>query len=96
MLQLADIIAGLGHEYVESLHGVKLPPCTVCAVKGRPERTCQYKQGKRVLLGNELIGLIYTLLIKNEQGKSWENGFLVRQTAVCREYMFIDCIFGVK
>jgi hypothetical protein len=94
MLQLADIVAGLGHEYIDSLQGMKLPPCTVCAVKGKPERMCQYRRGKRVLPGGGLIGLIYPLLIKNEQGKSWEHGFLVRPPAVCREYMFIDCIFG--
>lgn len=96
MLQLADIIAGLGHEYIESLQDVRLPPCTVCVVKGKPERTCQYRRRKRVLPGGGLIGLIYPLLIKNEQGKSWEYGFLVRPPVVCREYMFVDCIFGAR
>jgi len=96
MLQLADVIAGLTREYIEGLQEYKLPPCTVCAVKGRPERTCRYRKGKRVLSGSELLGLIYPLLVRNEQGKSWEHGFLIRPPAACREYMFVDCIFGGK
>lgn len=96
MLQLADIFAGLGHEYIECLQDVKLPTCTVCAVKGKPERACPYKRGKRVLPGSELLRLVYPLLIKDKQDDAWEHGFLVRPPAVCREYMFVDCIFGAR
>lgn len=96
MLQLADIVAGLGREYIEVLQDVKLPPCTVCALKGRPEHPCRYKQGKLALPNSELMRLVYPLLIKNEQGETWEYGFIVRPPAACREYIFVDCIFGVK
>jgi hypothetical protein len=96
MLQLADIVAGIGHEYIKSFRGVKLPPCTVCAIKGSLEHPCRLKQGNLILPSGELIRLIYHFLIKNEQGDTWENGFVVRPPAACREYMFVDCIFKKK
>lgn len=96
MLQLADIVAGLSREYVESLQGQKLPACTVCATKGKPDRPCKYRLGKLLLPSAELMKLLYPLLLKNEQGKAWEHGFAIRPPAACREYKFVDCIFGNK
>jgi hypothetical protein len=93
MLQLADIIAGLTREYVESLQTQKLPNCVVCAVKGKPERPCPYKLGKRSLPNHNLIEVVYPLLVKKDE-LAWEQGFVVRPPAVCREYKFVDCLFG--
>ena len=89
MLQLADIVAGLAREYVESLESVRLPPCHICWVKGkrvRP-RVCDMRP-----VGNAaLMKILHALLLKKD-GEVWERGLLVRPPAVRYEYGFVDCV----
>jgi hypothetical protein len=92
MLQLADVVAGLGHEYIESLYEVRLPSCAICVVKGKPERPCRYKLKEKTLPNDHLMRLLYPLLLKEDE--VWENGFVVRPPGASIEYKFIDCIFG--
>lgn len=92
MLQLADIIAGLGREYVEDLQTRKLPPCLVCWLKGTYD--CSYKRNRKKVGKTSLLRILYPLLIRNESGKVWERGFVVRPPGVHRDYLFVDCLFG--
>lgn len=92
MLQLADIFAGLGREYIDSLQDVVLPPCTVCSIKGRKKCT-NIRQGKNVGQ-TRLMYILYPLLLKDASGTAWDRGFFIRPPVVKREYMFIDCFFG--
>jgi len=94
MLQLADVIAGLGREYIEGLQGRKLPSCIVCWLKGN--RDCSYKRAKKTVGQAKLMRILYPLLIKNDVGKVWETGFVVRPPGVERDYLFVDCLFGER
>ncbi|MBU2009777.1 MAG: hypothetical protein KJ624_08100 [Chloroflexi bacterium] len=94
MLQLADVIAGLGREYVESLLGQRLPTCVVCWLKG--VRACSYIKAGRSVGRASLMRLLYPLLLKDDGGKAWESGFTTRPPGVQRDYLFIDCLFGGK
>jgi len=92
MLQLADIIAGLGREYVENLQTEKLPPCIVCWLKGTYD--CSYRRGRKQLGKAGLMRILRPLLIRDESGKVWERGFVARPPAVSKDYLFVDCLFG--
>ena len=92
MLQLADIIAGLGREYVEDLQSRKLPPCVVCWLKRTYD--CSYKRNRKKVGKTRLMRILYPLLMGNESGKVWEKGFVVRPPGVERDYLFVDCLFG--
>lgn len=89
MLQLADIIAGLAREYMDSLEGVQLPPCQLCWVKGKPiyPRRCRKKP-----VGNTTLLKVLRPLLLEKNGAVWERGFVVRPPAVRYYYWFIDCI----
>jgi len=89
MLQLADVIAGLARDYMESLETVKLPPCSICWVRQKQMRPrgCELKP-----LGDaRLMNVLHSLLLERN-GAVWERGFLVRPPAVRYEYWFVDCI----
>jgi hypothetical protein len=92
MLQLTDIIAGLGREYIEDLQTRKLPSCVVCWLKGTYD--CSYKRKRKQVGKTSLMQILCPLLIRDESGKVWEKGFVVRPPAVSRDYLFIDCLFG--
>jgi len=92
MLQLADVIAGLTREYVEDLGSQRMPPCIVCWVKGTYD--CSYKRNSRRVGKASLIKVLHPLLVRDETGKVWERGFVVRPPGVERDYLFIDCLFG--
>lgn len=89
MLQLTDLIAGLGREYMESVEGVQLPPCQVCWVKQKQinPRGCSKKP-----VGNAaLMKVLYPMLLKKND-KAFERGFIVRPPSVLPHYLFVDCI----
>ena len=92
MLQLADIIAGLGREYVEDLQSGKLPPCIVCWLKG--SYNCSYKRNRKKVGKTSLMRILYPLLIRNESGNVWEQGLVLRPPGAARDYLFVDCLFG--
>lgn len=92
MLQLADIIAGLGREYVEDLQSRKLTPCVACWLKRTYD--CSYKRNRKKVGKTSLMRILYPLLMGNELGKVWEKGFVVRPPGVEKDYLFVDCLFG--
>jgi len=92
MLQLADIIAGLTREYIETLQGQKLPPCLACWLKGK--HGCSYKRKGKAVGQAKLMRILYPLLIRDKEGEAWETGFVVRPPGADRDYLFIDCLFG--
>lgn len=92
MLQLADIFAGLAHEYVEHVLSIKRPPCSVCWV--RETRDCSYKRQKKKLGKASLIEAVYPLLLRLEDGQLWDVGFIPRPPAVRPEFLFVECLFG--
>lgn len=90
MLQLADLLAGLGREYIESVDRTQLLPCQLCWSKGKPlyHRGCKKKP-----IGNgHLMKLLYSLLIKERDGKAFERGFIARPPTIAYQYWFVDCI----
>lgn len=90
MLQLADLIAGLGREYIESVDSTQLLPCQLCWSKEKPlyHRGCKKKP-----IGNgHLMKLLYPLLIKKRDGKAFERGFIARPPTIAYQYWFVDCI----
>lgn len=89
MLQLADVVAGLAREYIESLESVPLPPCRICWVKGKRMRPrgCDMKP-----VGNAALMRILRPLLLKTKGDVWERGFLVRPPAACYEFCFVDCV----
>ncbi|OGO02739.1 MAG: hypothetical protein A2Y72_04145 [Chloroflexi bacterium RBG_13_53_26] len=93
MLQLADVIAGLGREYVESLLDVPLPPCRVCWIKGK-RTTCSNLRHRQTVGQAKLMHTLRPLLLKNDAGECWEQGFYIRPPGTEREYLFVDCLFG--
>lgn len=94
MLQLADVVAGLGREYIEGVQILKRPPCIVCWLKGI--RDCSYKRNKKPVGKAGLMRVIYPLLLKDNRSLAWERGLLVRPPGVEKDYLFVDCLFGGK
>jgi hypothetical protein len=94
MLQLTDVLAGLAREYIEGSLNEKYPPCRVCWLKR--VRDCSFKRNKKIVGKGSLIRLLYPLLLKNDEGKASEVGFLARPPGTERDYLFIDCLFGDK
>lgn len=86
MLQLADVIAGMGYEYMDGLQEVRLPPCQVCWLKGKSR--CRLLPNRN----KNLLDIFYPWLLKNNSGLVWETGFVVRPPVACRDYMFVDCL----
>ncbi len=90
MLQIADLIAGLGYEYMSGLQETRLPPCQVCWLKGRSRCRSLPNNNKN------LLNVVYPWLLKNNNGIAWEYGFVVRPPGTCRDYMFVDCLFSTQ
>ncbi len=94
MVQLADVFAGLAHEYIESLRGKELPPCRVCWIKGI--RDCRYRRNRKTPGQINLMRVLYSFLLKDDKDKVHEVGFVPRPPEIAREYLFVDCLFGGK
>lgn len=94
MLQLTDVLAGLAREYIEGSLNERHPPCRVCWLKR--VRDCSFKRNKRTVGKGSLMRLLYPLLLKNDEGKAFEIGFLARPPGAEKDYLFIDCLFGGK
>ena len=90
MLQLADLFAGLGYEYIDGFQRINLPPCPVCWSKGG--RIC----GSLPQNNLNLLTTVYPFLLKDERGVAWDVGFIVRPPNMCRNYMFVDCLLNPK
>ncbi len=87
MLQMADLMAGLGYEYLDGLKDCTLPPCVVCSLNNGARCRQLPTQNKR------LLEVVHDKLIRGEGGLIWDNGISVWPTAAAREYLFLDCLF---
>ena len=90
MLQLADVVAGLGFEYIEDLQERKLPPCRICNLAHWGN--CNFKRHKQLIGHNRLIKAVYPSLLRDESGKFFEQGFIVRPPGVEVDYLFVECL----
>jgi len=93
MLQIADIIAGLGRDYLESRGGQRRPPCDVCWVKGKTP--CTFSRNRQGVGRMKLLRLIHPLLLRKKGGDVWDRGFVVHPREASKEFLFIDCLFRV-
>lgn len=94
MLQLADVLAGLGAEYIESLDPSLLRICSVCFMKLTDERYPPRPRACRGVgqLGKlDLLLVLKPLLLRDNNGHVWDEGFVVRPPAARQEYVFVDC-----
>lgn len=89
LLQIADLIAGLGLEYMESVQGIQLLPCQLCWSKGE----AQHHRGcpKKAIGNATLMKVLYSLLLKKDD-KAFERGFIARPPTISYQYWFVDCI----
>ncbi len=94
LLQLADIIAGMGRDYVENIDSSDLRFCQVCWAKGRayPHQHCR----KGNLRRNKLLDTLYLMLLKDPHGKVFERGLISRPPELSQRFWFIDCVSWSK
>jgi hypothetical protein len=90
MMQLADVVAGLGREYIEDLQTKALPPCRMCHLGHW--NSCTFKRhGQRVGL-NKLLKNALPSLLRNSEGSFYAGGFIVRPPEVESDYIFVECL----
>ena len=90
LLQLADIIAGMCQDYIESIDRSDLIPCQVCWAKGWPSHHKRCRKGN--LRQNRLLKTMYPMLLKTPEGKVGERGLISRPPEAKDRFMFVDCI----
>lgn len=90
MIQLADIISGVGREFADGLIGRALPPCPTCVGK-RKMQHCPYKLGRLKIPGESLLHTLQPLLLRKE-GECFEQGFVVRPPNRTKYFRFVDCL----
>jgi len=91
MLQMADVFAGMGREYVESTLVRTLPPCPVCWVKNR-KLGCAHRRQAKPVGTSGLLRRLMPHLATGADGRVLEAGFLVRPPHVRMRYLFVDCL----
>jgi hypothetical protein len=90
MMQIADVIAGLGREYIEDLQDKKLPPCRACDI-GK-WNNCVYKRKGQMVGLNKYFKNVRPLLLTTTAGKFYKGGFIVRPPEVETNYRFVECL----
>jgi hypothetical protein len=90
MLQLADIFAGIGREYIEELDGTKFPPCRLCQNAGW--NTCRLRRSKQGLGHNKAIKQIMPFWVRRRNGSYFGYGLTVRPPEIEKDYLFIECL----
>lgn len=90
LLQLADVISGIGREYIEDLQGKDFPPCRLCNWKHW--NNCHFKR-KGIKIGrNELLKNVRPILLRNSKDQFFPGGFVVRPPNIEIDYKFVECL----
>jgi hypothetical protein len=76
LLQVADIIAGMCRDYIESIDRSDLIPCQVCWAKGWSSHPGRCRKGN--LRRNVLLKTKYPMLLKDKDGRVFEMGLISR------------------
>lgn len=91
MIQLADVLAGVATEYMETLPAQR-PPCRqVCQPHNRII-PCRYVR-KGLPVGQiRLLRKIWPLLAMGADGKVWDTGLIMRPPTIEWPFMFLHCL----
>jgi hypothetical protein len=90
LLQLADIIAGMGREYIEDLQSKTFPPCRPCYFM--KWSNCPVRRKGNKIGRNDLLKPLKPVLLRNSAGQFFPGGFVVRPPEIEIDYRFVECL----